>query len=62
MGPALALVLQFIYISMPELESVAQAILSKGRISIAELAELSATLIDLEPKLPEAAPLELEAA
>ena len=47
---------QFIYISTSELELVAQTIRSRGRISIAELAQVSSELIDLEPKAPKEAP------
>ncbi|KAK2075942.1 hypothetical protein QBZ16_001278 [Prototheca wickerhamii] len=47
---------KFIYISTSELELVAETIRSRGRISIAELAQVSSELIDLEPKAPKEAP------
>ncbi|KAL6776189.1 hypothetical protein ACKKBG_A20200 [Auxenochlorella protothecoides x Auxenochlorella symbiontica] len=44
---------KFIYISRGELEAVAEAITSRGRIAIAELAQLSTRLIDLNPRVVE---------
>jgi len=41
---------KFIYITKDELDQVAQFILKKGRISIAEVAKESNKLIDLNPK------------
>ncbi|KAG8184026.1 hypothetical protein JTE90_011524 [Oedothorax gibbosus] len=44
---------KFIYISKEELESVAQFIRQRGRVSIAELVECSNSLINLQPDAPE---------
>lgn len=42
--------LQYIYISLEEMQSVAAFIRSRGRVAIGELAARSASLIDLEPR------------
>ncbi len=42
---------KYIYVSRSEMEAVARFICQKGRIRIAELAERSSELIDLEPKV-----------
>ena len=47
---------QYIYISVEEMEAVAQFIKNRGRISISELAKKSNTFIDLESKASAAAP------
>ncbi|CAL1268558.1 unnamed protein product [Larinioides sclopetarius] len=44
---------KFIYITKEELESVAQFIRQRGRVSIAELVECSNSLINLTPDSPE---------
>lgn len=40
---------KFIYISMEELENVARFIKQRGRISISQLVQQGASLIDLKP-------------
>ena len=42
--------MQFIYVSKEELQAVADYIVARGRVSIAELAAKSNTFIDLEAK------------
>lgn len=44
---------KFIYITKEELESVAQFIRQRGRVSIAELVECSNSLINLQPEIPD---------
>lgn len=51
--------MQYIYISLDEMKSVADFLKQKGRVGIADLAAKSSILIDLEPK--NAAALNLEA-
>lgn len=52
--------LQFIFISPSELELVAETIRKRGRISIAELAQISTELIDLQPKELDAPSIDFE--